>query len=380
MSEPRVTHVITGLERGGAETLLLRVLEQIEDVGATHSVLSLTGKGTLGPRIEQLGVSLEALEMKPLPRPGDLRRLGRALRASEPDVVQTWMLHSNVLGGAVSRAALRGTPVAWGVHVSAVQSATLGARAAAVQRLEGLFSWVVPTKIVACSRSSSEVMSRMRYDRRRIVEIANGFALPGAETGGKAREEVRAELGIPADAEVVGHVARLHPVKDHPTLLRALAIVHERRPGARFVLCGSGVSADDAELRALAEPLGDSIAMLGERDDVPSLLDAFDLLVSSSAGEALPLAIGEGMASGLPVVATRCGDSEELVGEAGVLVPVRDPGALAEGLLKMLALPRPELLRLGGLARDRIASRYSLEVMMSRYRTLWRELASSRRS
>jgi glycosyltransferase involved in cell wall biosynthesis len=375
VSDPRVTHVITGLERGGAETLLLRVLEQIEDVERTHSVISLTGKGALGPRIERLGVPIEALEMAPLPRPRDLKRLVAALRRSEPDLVQTWMLHSNVLGGAVARAALRGVPVAWGVHVSSVQSRTLGARAAAVQRLEGLFSWVVPTRIVACSHSSAEVMAGLRDRHKRIVEISNGFELPPAAEGGRS-EAVRAELGFPPDAEVVGHVARFHPVKDHATLLRALAIVHERRPRARFVLCGTGVSPDNAELRDLAEPLGDSVAMLGERDDVPRLLRAFDVLVSSSAGEALPLAIGEAMASEVPVVATRCGDSEELVGDAGVLVPIRDPAALAEGLIGMLELPRAELERLGALARARIASDYSLEEMMRRYRALWGDLAA----
>lgn len=374
-TNPRVLHVINSLDLGGAETLLVRLLEELGDERSQHSVLSLRARRPLTAHVEELGVPVQSLGMGGRPTPFDVVRLGRALRESRADIIQTWLMHSNFLAGLTARAVVPRTPVVWGVHISEVSRATLGRKSVVVQRCEAACSWFVPSRIVACSLSSSEEMSRMRYRRRRIVTIPNGFDVDRFKPDPAAREDVRRELGLSPTAAVIGHVARWHPVKDHPTLLAAAGEVLAKDPDVRFVLCGSRVEPGNPELRALAEPLGDRILLLGHRDDLPRILNACDLAVSSSAGEALPLAIGEAMATGLPVVATRCGDSAELVADTGAITPVGEPTALAEAMIELLGMAPEARAELGRKARTRISTNYSMRRMVDQYHEVWSEFA-----
>ena len=220
-------------------------------------------------------------------------------------------------------------------------------------------------------------MARLRYRRHGIRTIPNGFDLARFRPDSQAREEIRAELGVSPSTVVVGHVGRYHPVKDHPTLLRAANEVLDQVSDVCFVLCGWEVEPSNPELRPLAEPLGDRLMMLGQRADVPRMLNAFDLAVSSSSSEALSLAIGEAMATGVPVVATRCGDAAELIADTGEIVPIGDPTALADAIVAMIKMDPAERRELGRRARARISSRYSLDGMAERYQGVWAEVGNA---
>jgi glycosyltransferase involved in cell wall biosynthesis len=372
---PRILHVITGLAPGGAETMLVRLLEGLGDDRRGHNVISLRERWSLVDRLEELGIPVQALGMGGQPTPGEILSLARALRSSQADLIQTWMLHSNVLVGLLARAGVRRVPVVWGVHLSEVDRSTLGTRTAMLQRFEAACSWFVPARIVACSLSSQEAMAKLRYRHRGIRTIPNGFDLARFRPDPEAREEIRAELGVSPSTVVVGHVGRYHPVKDHPTLLRAAKEVLDRVSDVRFVLCGWEVEPSNPVLRPFAEPLGNRVMMLGQRADVPRMLNAFDLAVSSSSSEALSLAIGEAMATSVPVVATRCGDAAELIGDTGAIVPVRDPQALAQAMVRMITAAPEERSELGRRARDRITHHYSLQAMVERYEAVWTEVA-----
>ena len=375
-SHPRVTHVITGLHPGGgAEHMLVRLLQVLDDEQrAQQSVICLRPRWGLEEEIEAMGIPVQSLGMSGRPNPADVVRLGRAIRRAPADVIQTWMLHSNVLGGLVAHAVSR-SPVAWGVHLSDFSRSTLGTKAIAVQRVEGLSSWFIPKSIVACSVSSRETMERFRYRRARIITIPNGFDVEHFKPDPAAREEVRSELGVASTTTVVGHLARLHPIKDHPTLLTAAREVVDRFDDVRFVLAGDGITYDNPKMKTLATGLEDKVLMLGNRADVPRLLNGFDLAVSSSTGEALSLAIGEAMATGIPVAATRCGESAELVADTGTTAPISDPAALAGAISELVRLDPESRRELGARARARISESYSLRGMVDSYTGLWAELA-----
>jgi glycosyltransferase involved in cell wall biosynthesis len=372
---PRVTHVITALNSaGGAERLLVRLLEELGDEERrAHSVVTLRG-GTMAPQVAEMGVPISTLGMSGLPTPADVLRLGQTLREAQADVVQTWLLHSNVLTGLTVRAVSQ-APVVWGVHLTDARRSALGTKAVLVQRAEGICSWFVPSRIVACSVSSREQMHKMHYRRKRIVTIVNGFDVEHFKPNPAARNEVRRELGLSPTTPVIGHVGRFHPIKGHAILLAAAARVREQVPDVRFVLCGPDVTPNNPELSALAAPLEDRVLMLGRRNDVSRLLNAFDLAVSSSFGEALPLAVGEAMATGVPVVATRCGDLEELIADTGVVTPVNDSNALAQAMVEVITKDSEQRMELGRRARARIGTLYSLERMVEEYRELWDEVA-----
>jgi glycosyltransferase involved in cell wall biosynthesis len=378
--DPKVTHEITGLyPGGGAENMLVRLMEELDPQRRSRqSIIVLRPRGSLVDYVEDLGVPVQTLGMSGRANPADVFRLGQAMRRTSPQVVQTWMLHSNVLGGFVTRLVSRAR-VSWGVHLSDFSRETLGTKAIILTRAEALCSWFVPSSIVACSVSSREAMFRLPYRRKRIVTIPNGFDTTRFRPDPEAREETRRELGLSPSTTVIGHLARNHPIKDHPTLLAAAKQVVDRDPEVRFVLAGDGVTRDDPKLKALAEPLGDKVMMLGNRDDVPRLLNGFDLAVSSSSGEALSLAIGEAMATGLPVAATRTGDSAELVSDTGTTAPISDPDGLATAMLELVEMGPERRSDLGTKARARISTFYSMRGMADSYVRLWSELGAGRK-
>jgi glycosyltransferase involved in cell wall biosynthesis len=378
----RVLHVITGFNAGGgAETLLLRLLEELtEEERRGHQVISLRPQGSLAPAVEALGIPVSGLGMIETPAAADAKRvreLARAIRRSGADVVQTWMLHSNILTGLAGKAATH-IPIVWGVHVSEVTRETQGTATFLFQRAEAVCSWFLPARIIACSASAQEAMERLHYKKRLLITIPNGFDVerfkPDAEAGAAARKE----LGLGPDQTVIGHVARFHPVKGHAALLEAAPAALAADPTARLVLCGDGVTRDNPAMAKLLEPLGEQAIPLGPRDDLPRLLNAFDFAVSSSAGEALPLAVGEAMASGLPMVATDTGDSKLMVGDTGLIVPVGDETALAAAIAEMMAGGREKRAELGRRARERISSRYAMAVMVDGYRRVWDEAVVAR--
>jgi glycosyltransferase involved in cell wall biosynthesis len=174
---------------------------------------------------------------------------------------------------------------------------------------------------------------------------------------------------------VVGLVGRLDPMKDHPTFIQAAALVLQKFPQTRFVCLGRGPAEYRTELQKLAASLFEPDRLLWVADcqdqDLPAAYNAFDLLVSSSYGEGLPVVLGEGMASGLPCVVTDVGDSAFAVGETGLAAPAKNPAALAEAIGQILALTPAERLALGQKARQRVLDYFSIEKMTAAYQKVF---------
>lgn len=381
MSRIALTHVITGTGTGGAELMLERLVSRTDRDAFDVRVISLTDIGTVGRRMIEAGIEVSDARM----RRGRVDPLGpwtvsRVLRGRRTDVVQTWMYHADLIGGLGARLA-GGIPVAWNIRHSALDPSRDRRTTILTARLCALLSRSVPRAIVSCSRAAVEVHGRLGYDRRRMIVIPNGFDTARFRPDPDARLRTRALLGIPPSAPLIGLVARLHPQKDHATFLRAAAILLERRPGARFVLCGDGVVPDDPRLAELLEETGTRGAalLLGGRADIPDIHASLDVAASSACGgEGFPNVIGEAMACGVPCVVTDVGDSAEIVADTGLVVPVRDPAALAAGWERILSMPEEERRRLGMSARRRIEEEYDLDAVTARYEDLYRALVGAR--
>ena len=375
----KVVHVITGTSLGGAEIMLDTLLRALSP--ACHcTVVSLMPLGTVGERIRARGIPIESLDMDPgRPNPAVLLRLVRHLRRLRPDVVHTWMYHADLLGGVAARLAGTGK-VAWAIHNSTLSRRHVKARTRAVVRACAWLSRRVPHRILCCSEVAQRLHVDWGYPSDRIEIVPNGFDVSRFRPDAQARAAVRAELGVSAQAPLVGLIARYDPQKNHAGFLQAAAAVRRRHPEARFLLAGTRVDAGNAALldQVGAHGLQQAVHLLGPRDDVPRLMASLDLLVSASGyGEAFPIVLGEAMASGVPCVATDVGDCASIVADTGAIAPVDDPAALAAAIADLLEEGPEALARRGRHARERIVRHFAIERVAAQYESFYRTLAST---
>jgi glycosyltransferase involved in cell wall biosynthesis len=211
----------------------------------------------------------------------------------------------------------------------------------------------------------------------RTTFIPLGISPDAPPTG----HDVRAELGIPAEAQVVVAVGNLRPQKAHQVLIAAIARIAERWPDMQVLVVGVGPRREELEQLSAELGLQRVIRFLGYRSDVPDVLAAADVAVCSSDFEGTPIAILEYMEAGVAVVSTAVGGVPDVIedGVHGLLVPRRDPDALAGAISELLADPQ-RAREMGARGRERRRSEFTLEALIDRLEALYRELADTKRS
>lgn len=365
----KVLFIITGLSVGGAETMLLKLLKTLDRQRFHVSVVSLTTEGELGAQVRALGLPLKALGMKRgVPDLTKLYRLTADIKAQRPDVVHTWMYHSDLIGGlAAKMAGVR--QIIWGIRHSNLDLDQNKRSTLIVVKLCALFSYWLPTKILSCSNKALTEHTRAGYCARKFSVIPNGFDLACFRPSTGDREEVRSELGLTASTLLAGFIARFDPQKNHRGFVKAAALINASIPDAYFVLAGRGVDSDNHELVSLisSHSLIDRVYLLGERDDIPRLMASFDVLISPSNGEGFPNVLGEAMSSGVICAVTNAGDSAEIVGETGRVVTVGDMADLAKSVIELLQLSGHERRELGRRARERVHDNFDINGVTRQY-------------
>jgi glycosyltransferase involved in cell wall biosynthesis len=367
----RVVHVITGLEPGGAEHQLVNVVTRLDRSRFEPVVISLTGRGPLAEPLEAAGVPVHALRVAT-----DPVALVRIMRGERPDLVETWLYKADLIGGLATLGAGR-VPLLWSVHQTDLQPESgLRSNVLAARICAPLSRWL-PTLILCVSPEAVRAHAAMGYRADKFRVVPNGFDTDRFRPDDEARAAVREQLGRDESTPIVGLVARFDPQKDHRTFAMAARRVVDEVPDVRFVLCGRGVTTGNADLIDLlrASAIQDHVTALGVRDDMPAVTAALDVAVSSSAfGEAFSIAIGEAMATGVPCAATDTGNAARLVGDAGRVVPVRNPLALAGAIIDLLRLSRDERRVMGARGRAAIVDRYSLASIVPRYEETYAEV------
>lgn len=372
----KIVFITTSLTTGGAELMLHKLMQQFDRRHIEPIVISLRSKGEVGPNIEALGIPVFALGMTPgLSALACLPALVRILRRIKPDLVQTWMHHADLLGGLAARIA-GCRRVVWGVRQSNLSAENSKRSSRMVLRACVYLSSWVPVKILSCSKKAQAVHAAIGYPADKMHVIPNGFNLDRFRPEASARQSVRDELRLAAGTVLVGLMGRFDPQKNHAGFIEAAAQVHALLPDVHFVLAGSNIDADNATLWALiqANRLEAHVHLLGQRDDMPRLMAALDVLASSSFAEGFPNVLGEAMACAVPCVVTDVGDSAEIVGETGRVVPVGDMNGLAQQIMTLLCLPQDELVALGCLARKRVAMNYEIGHVARLYQAFYERI------
>lgn len=371
----KVCHVITGLDTGGAESALLRLVASLPQADFEQSVIALLPDGALTSSVRALAPVRHLGCARGRFGFAAARMLRHALHDMQPDVIHGWMYHANLavtISAFPSRA-----KVIWGIRhslddlSSERRSTRLAIRAGAPLSRS---AW----RIVYNSSTSAAQHVAIGYSARRMLVIPNGFCTEKFRPDHDARQRLRTEWNLNEETLVIGLIARVHPVKDHSNFLRAAALFVREHPAVCFVLVGDGADCDNEVLRRDIDALGlwPCVRLCGRRNDVAAVNCAIDVGVCASWSEAFPNAIAEAMACATPCVATDVGDVRAIVGDTGVVVQRRDPEAMAAGWAALAALGKAKRCALGARARARIKSRYSMGATVAEYASLYAAAAN----
>lgn len=368
----RVTHLISGLPIGGAQTALKYLVLGADRDHFDMNVVSLTTIGTVGEQLQREGIDVRALGMPPgRIRPSAVFRLMRVIGATNVDILQTWMYHADLLGGFAAMPFPR-TKTIWNLRQTNLDPRHSKRLTRIVASLCAATSRVLPDKIVCGSIAARDVHAGLGYDTRKMVLIENGVDVDRFLPSNDAKLRVRSELKVDATTNLVGMVARFHPQKDHKAFMRVAEIIRSRRTDTEFILCGDGIDKTNSTLVDLIEQsnLSNCVHLLGRRTDIENVTAALDVSLSCSASaEGGPNTLFEALACGVPCVATDVGDSSRIVGHAGMIVPPESPELLAGAVEQVLRHDVIEDLRLA--ARERAVDHFNINRSVSRYEALY---------
>ncbi|BAU48031.1 glycosyl transferase [Sulfurifustis variabilis] len=366
----RILYIVRNLEPGGAETFLLSMLQQLDKRRFTADVACLYGSGQLEAEFARAGVRIHMMGFNAL---YDLRaylRLARLVRKNRYDIIHTKLFHADLVGRLI----------ALGVGLRPVYSTVESVHEwVGPQRLRGRFKHIVARcssrineRVIAVSEDIRKALiSNVRLPSELVEVIPNGVDTRHFDPSVHGHGSLKAELGLPPRALLIGAVGTLSPVKNHRLLIEAAPEVIKHHPHAYFVVVGRG---DQTALRDLARSYGveQRFFFTGARRDVANVLASLDAYVMTSLSEGVSLSLLEAMAMARPVIATGVGGNVEIVNsrDLGILYPPNDHNALAHAIDEVLT-NRPYRELICRNARRRVCNAYSLGVAVDRYQALY---------
>jgi glycosyltransferase involved in cell wall biosynthesis len=363
VSIKKYCHIIVGLNTGGAERMLVRLLSN-NTSGQSHTVISIKYGGKQADELRKLGIDVHVVGVNPW-------QLLRITKRFAPDAFIGWMYYGNLVAAFCGW--LFSKPVIWNIRHSVADIRIEKIMLRLAIRAGALLS-NFPKKIIYNSRAAASQHAALGYQVKCTETLPNGVDILNFSPSKSARGDFRQELGLSLDGLVVGHLARFHRMKDHIGFLRAARHIHDCLPSVRFVLVGRGVDSKNSDLTEEIDRLGmaEQVSLLSERDDIAKFLNGLDLLVLSSAwGEAFPNVLIEAMSCKVPVVTTDVGDAASIVADPARVVPIKNPAALAHAVLRFLTLNKNERVAVGEIDRNRVLELYDINRINIEYQSIW---------
>lgn len=353
--------------------MLKRLVESHRKVpGIEIYVISLTDIGKVGKQIQELGINVEALGMRSAFHiPLVILNLIYKIRSIKPSIVQTWMYHSDLLGGIA--AYVSGHPcLFWGIRGSDIPQNSFSATSKII-KLCSKFSYILPAKIICCANAAKISHIKKGYDSGKMVVIQNGYDLSKFQTSHDLKESARQAFGFRKDELVIGVVGRFDPLKDYRNFISAAAILSSKVKNVRFLMIGRDLNLSNPTLLEWLNEFNvlDKFVLLGERGDIEFCFAGMDIFCLSSSKEGFPNVVCEAMAMRLPTIVTDCGDAAEIVTGAGIVVPVNDSEKLAAALHDVTKMTSMERSALGEISRIRVETYYSMKKSSDRFLGLY---------
>lgn len=361
-----VLHVIVGLGKGGAENTLSKLVCSMQQ--HRHIVVSLTTIGCTGRKLRASGHTVLALNIQRSNCWLAPFLLWKLYRKYHPDVLQTWMYHSDLLGGVVGRLAGIRT-VVWNIRGTQIPQNQWSSTGVVV-KICALLSHFVPHTIVCCANAAFETHVKLGYRRNRLVVIPNGYDGDEWPIPSQEKEVSRRRLRLPVSPIVIGFVGRFDRLKGCDVFIEAAGLVTETLADkCMFVMVGRNCDTSNKELAAMICEKGGraEIKLLGERDDVAEVMHSLDVFCLSSRAEGFPNVVAEAMLMQVPCAVTNAGDAGAIVGSTGRVVPPNNPRLMADAILELSDLGAEKRMALGREGRKKVLEQFALRDIVNRY-------------
>ena len=312
----KIAHIIIGLNVGGAELMLKRLVLHSSAKGKfEHCVISLTDLGIIGQQLRDAGIEVYSVGMNSfISTSVAFIRLRKLLKKINPDVVQTWMYHADFLGGMAAKS-LGIKKIIWGIRTTDVSQ---GASKMTVylSRLCAKLSYYIPDTIVCAAKVSEEYHISIGYDASKMIVIPNGYDIEKLTATEQEGLTLRQAIGLSSNDVVVGSVGRFNPVKNQKFFIDVAAEIVNHYPNIKFMIVGRDNTSDNEQLMSWIKSyeMEDNFRLLGQRDDIPQCLRAMDIFCLHSKTEGFPNVLVEAMINQKVCVARPVGDSKYIIG------------------------------------------------------------------
>jgi len=365
MKKTKILHLISGLEIGGAETMLSQVLPLLKNF--EHIVCSLSGPGALGEKIESLGFKVIYLEGGKKFSLKSIIQFHKIIKKERPDIISTRLIHADIFGRIFGK--LFGTKKI----VCILESILDNPKYDKFFYIERISSCLVDRYVAVSNAVKNKYIKMAKIKPKKIVTIYNGIDLKKFQLS-EDKIITRKKLGLSIDDTIIGYAAKMRPERNHLALIKSIAILEKKYPKIKLLLAGDGPEKNN--LMQLSEKLGiaDNVTFLGQRNDIPQILNSLDIFISPSQYEGMSVAILEAMGIGLPIIASDIEPNRELIEENkdGILVDQNQPSLIAEKI--KLLLDNPIIIKKLAIAAKHKIKLFSLEKTVSELDKLYKQI------
>jgi len=359
----KVFFLIRSLNYGGAERQVITLANGLYKQGFNVGVIVFYSGGQL-----EKGLNVPIFSLKKHSRWdvfGFFLRLVSLLKKEKPDILNTYLVEPNILG-VILKPFFPKIKIVWGIRASNMDLSKYDWFCRLTFRIQAILS-KFPDLIIANSKAGIKYHLKHQFPKEKMMIIPNGIDTERFYPDYERGKKLRRELGINENEKLIGLVARLDPMKDHITFLKAAGLLAKEMDNVRFVCVGDGPLDYQKKLDKLSEEIGlaNRIHWLGSRENMLEVYNMLDILTSSSFGEGFSNVIGEAMACGVPAVVTDVGDSSWIVEDTGIVVEPKNPHLLKEGW-KAIIKKLDEDPSLPKRCRERIVSFFSSELLVEK--------------
>jgi len=368
----KVCIVISNLNIGGAERSMLKIVSELSNE-IDFIVISLSPGGALVDDLEKLGINIYSLDIKNTFFIS-VKNMYLIFKDERPDVVHTWMYHSDLIGGLVAKIA-NVKHIVWGIRNTDLMKGT-GLITRIIGVINAIFSYFIPNKILVVSNSALIKHTNYKYCSRKMVVIPNGFLTPAKLFSQKGNNLFRNQLGFHSSSILIGSVGRFNEYKDHRTFIEASLILLDLVGSSydvNFLIIGKNVNNNFLHNLIRESPHFDRFHFYEETNNLNKHYSIFDIFCLHSLSEGFPNVLAEAMLMGCLCVSTDVGDARIILNDDERIVPGQSPILLAKKLFETINLKKIDKDKIKLSNIQRISSSYSLQKMKESYLKIYNQ-------